>query len=364
MAARLVARFRKRLGDRFAVEADLSLGTGGGPVTVLFGPSGAGKTTVLRCLAGLLRPDAGLVRWDDETWFDADAGVSVPPQRRRIGFVFQDYALFPHLTVRSNVGFGLPAGGPGREERVAELVRLLELGGLEERRPEQLSGGERQRVALARALAPHPRLLLLDEPLSALDAPSREPLRAELRRRLVGLGIPTLVVTHDRTEAIALGDQLAVLIEGRVRQTGPVPEVFGRPADLAVARAVGVETVVPGRVVGESGGVVTVEAHGVTIAAAAPEVAARGDVFVCIRAEDVMLETGAPSRGSARNHLRGRIRALVPEGPLVRVLLDCGFPLSAIVTRPAAEDLALRESDEVTAVFKATTVHVVPRATG
>jgi molybdate transport system ATP-binding protein len=333
-----------------------------GSVTVLFGPSGAGKTTVLRCVAGLERPDRGAIRFGGETWFDAAGGVDLPPQRRRVGLVFQDYALFPHLAVAANVGYGLgPLGRNERRERIAEALALVRMQGLESRRPAELSGGEKQRVALARALAPRPRLLLLDEPLSALDAPTREAVRGELRRLLAGLGRPTLLVTHDRLEALALGDRMAVMVEGRLRQAGPIQDVFSRPADLDVARAVGVETVVSARVVGRGDeGLVTIEAGRARLTAVDPG-GFEGDVFACIRAEEVVLERGPVGQVSARNRLDGVVVAMAAEGPLVRVGLDCGFPLAALVTRQSCRELGLAEGERVTAFVKSPSIHLISR---
>jgi molybdate transport system ATP-binding protein len=185
--------------------------------------------------------------------------VYLTPQQRRIGYLFQEYALFPHLTVGGNIADGL-RGVPRTERRrlVGEMLGLFRLGGLEDRYPNQVSGGEQQRIALARVLVRRPRLLLLDEPLSALDQPTREQLRPELRRVLVEFGIPVVLVTHDRTEAVALADHLIVLDHGRVRQQGAAEEVFNRPADVGLARIVGMENVQPGRVLHADGGLATV----------------------------------------------------------------------------------------------------------
>ncbi len=354
----LTAAFSKTFRGGPTIEADLRLETGKSPVTVLFGPSGSGKTTLLRCLAGLERPDEGKITFGGEVWFDSSAGISTSPQRRRIGFLFQEYALFPHLSVRENVAFGLDHAGAGA--RVEGLLRVMELEGAAGRRPAELSGGERQRVALARALAVRPRLLLLDEPLSALDAPNRDRLRSELRRRLAGSGVPAIVVTHDRLEALALGDRIAVMSEGRILQSGQVEEVFSRPADLEVARIVGVETVVAGRVLSKEGGLATVEAGGVRLLALDPG-GLDGEVLICIRAEEVTLEGASPGRSSARNRVSGKVVGLSPEGPLVRVEIDCGFRLAALVTRQAREELGLSEGDSITAVVKAPAVHLIPR---
>jgi molybdate transport system ATP-binding protein len=360
MTPELTADFEKRFPGGPVIRAALRLPADGFSITVLFGPSGSGKTTVLRCLAGLERPARGFIRFGEEIWFDAERGLSLPPQRRDIGYVFQEYALFPHLTVARNLAYGL-GGLPARERgrRVAEMLDLLGLGGLEGRYPAQLSGGERQRVALGRALVRRPRLLLLDEPLSALDAPTREQLRRELRRLLAALVVPALLVTHDRLEALALGDRVVVLDGGRVCQSGPVAEVFSRPAGLAVARVVGVETVEAATVLEVRDGLATVAVGRARLVALAGEVAV-GAAYVSIRAEEVILERGAAT-GSARNRLQAQVLGLVREGPMVRVSLDCGFPLTALVTSQACAEMGLREGDELTAVIKAPAVHLIAR---
>jgi molybdate transport system ATP-binding protein len=243
---------------RFAVEITKRLPgftldvawTAGDGVAVLFGPSGAGKTLTLQCLAGLIHPDAGRIVVDDRVLFDAAAGVNLPPQQRRVGYVFQGYALFPHLTVAENVGFGLRDRPRAvRDTRVADVIARLDLGGLERRRPSELSGGQRQRVALGRALAIDPALLLLDEPLSALDAPLRRALRDELRSILSGWGTAAVVVTHDFTEAYRLADRIIVYESGRVIQAAPRAELLWQPASEAVARVMGLRNVLHGTVV-------------------------------------------------------------------------------------------------------------------
>ncbi len=234
MADGLTARLRKTFRGGPTFDFALELPPAGGLVAVLFGPSGAGKTTLLRCIAGLERPDEGLVALGDATWLDSARGIDLPPQDRHLGFLFQEYALFPHLTVARNVTYGLSRLSTAeREERLRSLLTLFGLAELGSRYPAQLSGGQKQRVALARALATRPRLLLLDEPLSALDEPLRVPLREELRRLLVSSGIPSLLVTHDRADALALGDCMAVIAEGRVRRVGDVREVLNDLAGVA-----------------------------------------------------------------------------------------------------------------------------------
>jgi molybdate transport system ATP-binding protein len=354
----IVRRFRR--GP--TVEARAAWPLAADPVTVLFGPSGSGKTTVLRALAGLDRPDAGSIALGGETWFDGARGVFVPPQARGVGLLFQEYAIFPHLSVAANVGYGLHRlGRAARSARVGELAERLGIGQLLGRHPAELSGGQRQRVALARALAPRPRLLLLDEPLSALDAPTREALRAELRHLLEASGVPAVVVTHDRIEALALGDRLAVLVEGRIRQVGQVHEVFSAPADVEVARVVGTENVFPARLSDRADGLVTVRAGAAELLAVDPG-GDGDDAYACIRAEDVVLEPAEDAHlSSARNRLTGAVVSRRDEGPLARVTVECGVRLVALVTRASAERLALAPGRRVAAVVKAPSVRIVPR---
>jgi thiamine transport system ATP-binding protein len=228
--------------------ADLSLSVRDGEFFTLVGPSGCGKTTTLRLLGGFEEPTAGRVRFDGETV------AGVPPEERGVGVVFQNYALFPHMSVAENVGYGLrfsdPPDGASREERVADLLDLVDLDGMGGRDPEALSGGQQQRVALARALAPGPRLLLLDEPMSALDARLRERLRLQVKRIQSELGVTTVYVTHDQEEALAVSDRVAVMHDGRVEQVGTPREVYRRPETRFVAEFVGDNNVFEGRAVG------------------------------------------------------------------------------------------------------------------
>jgi molybdate transport system ATP-binding protein len=360
MADRLIASFVRRYSPTLSIRAELELDGGSERVMVLFGPSGSGKTTILRCLAGLDKPQEGFIRFGNDVWFDLTAGINQPPQQRRLAYVPQDYSLFPHLTVGQNIRFGMNTAAPDAHDRVETLLQKVHLEGKSGRRPEELSGGERQRVALARALARDPRLVLLDEPLAALDLPLREPMRRELRQFLRSIEVPSVVVTHDRVDALALGDRMAVLTEGAIRQVGSVHDVFSRPADVAVAASVGVETVAPGEIVDLQGGLATVRIGPARILAAQP--LAAHSVFVCIRAEDVTLELSRRDAVSARNQLDGRVVAIQSEGALVRVTVDCGFLLAALVTRSACDELQIAEGSFVVAAVKATAVHLVPRS--
>ncbi len=360
----MIVDITKSFPGRLTIEVAFRMALEPPSVLILFGPSGSGKTTILRCLAGLERPERGVIKCGADTWLDSSTGRRLPPQQRELGYMFQDYALFPAHSVAENVAFGLRVGTAGqRSQRVKEVLALLQLDGLEHQRPAQLSGGQQQRVALARAIARRPRLLLLDEPLSALDAPTRTKLRGELRNLLRKLAVPSILVTHDWEEALALGDNMVVIKDGRVRQTGPPQQVFNRPQDTEVAKIVGIETVMPGRIVGSSEGLVTVDVAGAKLQALG-EKESGPDVFVCIRAEDVVLEPVGAGATSARNKLNGFVRDLVSMGALVRVELDCGFMLSAIVTRWALDDLRLAPGSPVMAVVKAGGVHLIPRLEG
>jgi molybdate transport system ATP-binding protein len=337
------------------------LGPGG--VIVLFGASGSGKTTLLRCLAGLEQPDSGHIRLGDEVWFDSRRQICVPARERNLGYVPQDYALFPHLTVAQNIGYGLRSlAASEREGRCAEAIRWLGLAGMETRYPGEISGGEQQRVALGRAIVRRPRLLLLDEPLSALDAPTRQRLRNDLRQWLRKLSLPTVLVTHDRTEALTLGSRVLVMHEGQIAQNGTPRDVFNRPANLAVARLVGVETILPGRVLDRAGDLATVEAEGLRCVALAHDLPPdTRDVLVCIRAEDVILSSiGSDTTTSARNRIFATVNAVWFESPLARVELDCGPRLKALVTRQALEELDLRPGVRVQVWVKAPHVHLIP----
>ncbi len=360
----MILDFTKSFPGGIEISAKLTAAWESSTVLILFGPSGSGKTTILRCVAGLERPERGLIRFRSHAWLDTAAGLCLPPQARHVGYLPQEYALFPTYSVAGNIGYGLSdLPSDERQRRIAEVVALFRLDGLEQAKPGQLSGGQQQRVALARAVARRPQLLLLDEPLSALDLPTRLALRGELRAMLRRLAIPAIVVTHDWEEALTLGDQMAVVYEGRILQLGQPQDVFSRPANAEVAKVVGVETVVQGRVIDRADGVATVEVEGVRLAALANGDTGP-DVFVCIRAEDVVLESNLSGVSSARNRLSGRVVAMHSQGAVFRVTIDCGFPLSAVVTRSAVEELRLAPNQPVVACMKAGAVHLIPRQDG
>ena len=342
----------------FTLEVNLELH---GPITVLFGPSGSGKTSLLDLIAGLRRPASARIELDGVVLTDTAGGVLLPPHRRRIGYVPQDLALFPHLSVTQNLLYGKREGAPPPFP-FEKIVALLEIQPLLQRRITDLSGGERQRVALGRALFSGPQLLLLDEPLANLDARLKAKILPCLTRIRDECGVPMLYVTHDRLEALTLADEMVVMAAGKVIQAGPVQDVFSRPADLSVAGILTVESILPGRVVKVADDLVTVAVGTTHITAMEHDLPPGAtDVSVCIRAEDVILIRGEAGPSSPRNHLPGTVRALRREGPLVRVELDCGFPLVALLTKQACEELSLAPGESMIALVKAPSIHLIPR---
>jgi tungstate transport system ATP-binding protein len=329
-----------------------------GQVLVLIGPNGAGKSTLLLTLAGLLKSARGRILFRGEPIVDGGFDY-----RRHIAMVFQEPLLFD-TTVFENVAAGLKIRGVVRgeiERIVPEYLERFGIGHLAKRSARKLSGGEAQRTSLARAFVTKPEIVFLDEPFSSLDPPTREALTGDLERILRETRTTAVASTHDQTEALRLGDRLAVVHGGRIAQIGPAVEVMNRPADEFVATFVGMETILPGRVVRVSDGVFVAAVEGGEIQAVG-HVRTGERVLCCIRPEYVTLSTNTPSPGSsARNIFVGTIWKITPLGLFHRIHLDCGFELSAYVTCQSLEELALEEGKTVTASFKATAVHVIPR---
>jgi ABC-type sulfate/molybdate transport systems ATPase subunit len=314
--------------------------TVGGETVALIGPSGAGKTTVLRAIAGLRRPDRGRIALGERVWFDSAAKVDLPPERRSVGLVFQEYALFPHMTVRANVAFG----GEGRVDELLERLRISHLAG---ERPGGLSGGERQRVALARALARDPDVLLLDEPLSALDAHTRSVVRGELQDVLAALALPTLIVTHDFRDAAALAGRIGVIVDGQLRQEGSAADLVARPADAFVASFTG-GNLLPGLA---DGGVDVSLDGGGTVRGSEP---ASGRVGVAIYPWEIAVALQAPPNGV--NALPGAVHGLAPEGGRVRLRIG---RVTAEVPADEAERLGLHDGMAAFATFPPEVVRIV-----
>jgi len=326
----------------FALDVELTVGR---EVVALVGPSGAGKTTLLRAIAGL-QPAHGRISVDGDDWLDSARGLDLPAEERSVGLVFQEYALFPHLTVRKNVEFGRKGG--------AALLERFGLATLADAKPRELSGGERQRVALARALAPDPAVLLLDEPLSALDAHTRGEVRAELQQLLREADRPTLVVTHDFEDAATLATQVGVLVQGRLRQLGTPAELVASPADPFVASLTGAN-VLRGRARRAQELTELELPTGELIRSTDP---AEGDAVAIVYPWEVTLSRTPPD-DSAQNHITGVVASLVPVGNRVRARVG---PLTAEITTDSSERLGLQVGGTAVASFKATATRLLPES--
>jgi molybdate transport system ATP-binding protein len=327
----------------FALELTLEVGA---QSVALVGPSGAGKSTVLRAIAGLVKPQRGTISLGGRVWFSDAERVDLPPEAREVGLVFQDYALFPHMTVRENVAYGGKA-------RVDDLLGRFRIEHLANAKPGQLSGGERQRVALARALAREPRVLLLDEPLAALDASTKATVRGELRELLRDLGLPTLLVTHDFEDAAVLAAQVGVIVDGRLVQLASPAELVAAPASPFVASLTGAN-VLEGlaRASGDLTEIV-LDGDGTTVQSTSP---GHGRVAVVVYPWEISVSRELPE-GAALNRVAGAVNSLVQIENRVRVRIGM---LTAEITRESATRLALAEGVHAVASFKATATRVLP----
>jgi len=345
----------------FSLDVSIEIPSG---ITILFGPSGAGKSTVLDCIAGLVRPDVGRILAGEEVLFDSEAGVNRPPRARHIAYVFQTLALFPHMTAEENVAYGLD--GLPREQRSARLQEILNIFRVETlraRKPPEISGGERQRIALARSLVTQPRVLLLDEPLTGLDAPLKAAIIDDLRAWNAAQRIPILYVTHSREEVDALGERVIAIDRGRVVSEGTPIEVLDAPRRTRLAQTAGFENLLGGNVVDlrEADGVMRVRLSESACEIEVPlGYAKAGDrVRIAIRAGDILLATAKPENLSARNVMEGRILALETRGTLVRARVDCGAGFIVHLTPGAARNLELGEGRRVWLVLKTHSCHLV-----
>lgn len=332
-------------------------------VTMLFGPSGAGKTTLLECLAGLLRPDAGRIRVAGRKLFDSESRIDVPAAQRRIGYVFQTLALFPHMDVERNIAYGIgDLGADQRRERIHRVLEAFRIEHVRTRKPANVSGGERQRVALARALVTDPRVLLLDEPLSALDAGTKKAILDDLRAWNESHRIPILYVTHSREELFALGERVIALEQGRVVAEGEPQAVLDSPRREALASVAGFENIFDARVVAlhEQAGTMTCRiSESAEIEAPLGHVSAGDAVRIAIRAGDILLANQEPRGLSARNVLPGKLVSLSRRDVTVIALVDCGAKFEVHITPAAVASLRLQVSGNVWLVIKTHSCHLV-----
>jgi molybdate transport system ATP-binding protein len=357
----LAARILKRLPNSFTLEVNLSVPVG---ITILFGASGAGKTTLLRCLAGLSRPEAGTIRIGSRELFDSEQSLDLPVPRRNIGYVFQNLALFPHMTVEENVQFGLGDMDPAdRREHTQKIVESFRISHLVKRKPGEISGGERQRVALARSLVTSPHLLLLDEPLSALDHAIQSRIIEDLRAWNAAHRIPILYVTHAHREAFALGERLIVLENGRIVAEGTPQEVLTSPDYEPVAQLAGFENFFDATVTsirGDSGTMqCRVQETDIDLEVPLARVAAGSKIRIAVRAGDIMVASEMPRGLSARNVIPGRIISFVQQGTLVIAEVDAGQRFEVHITPHAREALQLRADSRIWLVIKTYSCHIV-----
>ena len=361
LTAQVRKEHRRDAASPFVLDVSLEIPPG---ITILFGPSGAGKSTLLDCLAGLVRPDAGRIAIGEEALFDSASRANLPPQKRRIAYVFQSLALFPHMTVEENVSYGLAyLQRQERRARVGEILAAFHVENLKTRKPGEISGGEKQRVALARSLVTLPRLLLLDEPLTGLDAALKAAIVEDLRAWNAAQRIPILYVTHSREEVDALGERVIAMDHGRVVSAGTPQEVLDAPRRKRLAQAAGFENLLGGSVmdVREADGVMRVRLEASAIEIEVPlGYASAGDrVRVAIRAGDILLATELPKGLSARNVLAGRIASLDRRGNMVVARVACGVVFTVHVTPGAARALELAPERQVWLVLKTHSCHLV-----
>jgi molybdate transport system ATP-binding protein len=357
--ARIKKEFKTKGRVSFSLDASFTVRRG---ITVLFGPSGSGKTTILRSIAGLVGPDEGRIELDDHVFFDSSTGSNLPIQRRRVGFVFQDYLLFPHLTAVQNVAYGIrSATSQERCGRAIELLNLLGIAHASGRRPHQLSGGEQQRVALARALGSDPAILLLDEPLSALDAATRLRLLGEIVELQRKSKIPFVYVTHSPADAIRVGDSALILNAGRIVMEGNPSEVFNAPRDSAVLEAVGSENILVGRIQdhNENEGISTIDLAGCELVIPYTALAKATPVTIGIRSDDIIVSRERIGQTSARNMLEGTIKQIVQDGQQVELMTACGVNLKVRVTPQAVAALELGPGVKVYLLIKASSCHLL-----
>ena len=358
----LAVNVTKRLGPGFTLDVALIAPPG---ITMLFGASGSGKTTLLRCIAGLTRPDEGRLVIGDRVLFDAKDDIDVPVQERHVGYVFQQAALFPHLSLRDNIGYGLHRLiADERQARVSTIAKSFRIAEILDRPPAQVSGGERQRAALARALVTEPSLLLLDEPLSALDQTIQSRIMDDLQRANEVRRIPMLYVTHSHREVYTLGQQAVVIDTGKVIARGTPHEVLDRPEQSVLANLAGFENVFDATVVErrERAGTMESRIEGTATGLEVPlnSSAVGASIRIAIRAGDILVGNEEPRGLSARNVLRGRLVELIARGPTMVAVVDVGARFIVHLTPTGVEALHLKAGDHVWLIVKTYSCRIVP----
>jgi molybdate transport system ATP-binding protein len=334
--------------------------------TILFGTSGAGKTTILECIAGLTTPDSGRIAAAGRIWLDTGNGTNVRVQQRRVGYVFQDLALFPHLSVEQNVQYGIAQlPSQERQSRTSSVLASFHIAHLRSQRPAKISGGERQRVALARALVTEPAILLLDEPLSALDAPTKSKIIDDLRAWNEAHRIPILYVTHNREEVFALGERVVILEDGQITAQGTPHEVMTAPRRETVAQLAGFENVFDATVVAvhEDRGTMTCRLDGTSVELETPLVKADpgSGLRIGIQAGDILLATSPPAGLSARNVIPGKMVSLAQRDVIVSARVNCGVEVETHLTLAARDALHLQPGNQVWLVIKTHSCHLMAR---
>jgi molybdate transport system ATP-binding protein len=363
----LTARLRKSFFSaerEFSLDIDFSAVLG---FNILFGASGSGKTTLLNCVAGLISPDSGRIAVGDRVLFDDASRINVPVAKRHVGYVLQDLALFPHLTVQQNTEYGLAhLPRPERKERTGAMLRDFRIEHLRHQRPEKISGGERQRVALARSLVTDPRVLLLDEPLAALDTATKSKILDDLRRWNQARRIPILYVTHSREEVLALGERVLVIEEGRIIAQGTPHEVMRAPVQETVAQLAGFENIFDATVylIHEDRGTLTCRLpgpDGKSVLLETPLIRAEAGsrLRIGIRAGDILLAIAKPEGLSARNVLAGRLISLERRDMMISARVDCGVEMEVHLTLAARDALELAAGREVWLVIKTHSCHLM-----
>jgi molybdate transport system ATP-binding protein len=350
-------KLTNRNSNEFVLNAEFKCGN---EMIVLFGPSGAGKTLTLECIAGLEIPDKGYINVNGITYFDSEKSINISPQKRNVGYLFQNYALFPHLTVEENIIFGLRSGN-NIKEKMQKMLDVFEIHGLEKRYPSQLSGGQRQRVALARALITRPKILLLDEPFSSLDYIVRMRLRRDLKKIREIIKIPILLITHNPVEAYTMADTIIVYKHGGIEQIGPPKEIFSKPINENVAKLVGMNNIFKGKILDIINNEVMIQSHKKIIALRMGGLQIGEEVTWCIRPDQVMVvrEDRPLGKAVASNIFSVKITEIISNGATYLLYIDGDFDLEIEMPSHAFERLGLEQGQIIRVSLKKSAIHII-----